>query len=74
MELLRFLRRQQLHLQSEGMGRCRLALDLGHALLVAGEAQAAVALPAGRQPRLLLQRVVELDGILQELRDVGGRA
>ena len=49
----------------------RLPLHLGPALGVAGEPQAAVPLPAGRESGLGLQPVVERDRIAEELRDVG---
>ena len=44
-EVLRLLRRQQLHFKAEGARRRRLPLHLGPPLGVAGQAQAAVALP-----------------------------
>ena len=54
--------------------RGRLPLHLGPALRIAGEAQPAVPLPAGREAGLLLEPVVELDGIAEKLGDVGTRA
>ena len=65
------LGRQQLHLEAEALGRRRLALDLGPALGVAGEPQAAIALPAGGEPGLGLEPVVERDRIAEQLGDVG---
>jgi hypothetical protein len=73
-QVLCFLRRDQVHLQPEGMGHGRLAPDLGHALGVAGEPQAPVLLEAGRQPGLGFEALVELDRILEKLRDVGAGA
>ena len=73
-EVLRLFRGQELHFQPEGTGRGGLALDLGHALVVAGQAQAAVALPAGCLPGLGFQPVVKLDRVFQKLGDVGAAA
>ena len=70
-EVLRLLRRQELHFESEGTRRRRLALHLGPPLRVAGQAQAAVALPAGRLAGLGLEPVVQGDGIAEQLGDVG---
>jgi hypothetical protein len=52
----------------------RLPQQLGHALLVAGEAQAAAPLPAGRLARLRLQPLIDLDAVRQQLGDIGGGA
>ncbi len=73
-ERLRFRRRQQLHVEAEGLGGGGLPLDLGPAFLVAGEPQAAIHLPAGGEPRLRLEPLVEIDGIAEQLGDVGVRA
>jgi hypothetical protein len=70
-EIARLLRGQQVHLQAEGMGRRRLALDLGPALLVVGQSQAPVLLPTGGQTGFALERLIELHRVLQELRDRG---
>ena len=70
-ELLRLLRREQLHLEAEGARGRRLPLHLGPALGVAGQTQAAVPLPAGREARLRLEPVVERDRVAEELGDVG---
>ena len=63
-----------MHLEPEGRGGGRLPLHLRPALGIAGEPQAAVALPAGGKSRLLLEPVIELDGVTEELGDVGARA
>ncbi len=73
-ERLRLGRRQQMHFQSEAMGGRRLTLDLDQPLRIAGEAQAAVALPAGRQAGFLFQLVVQLDAVLEKLCHVRRRA
>ena len=70
-ELLRLLRREQVHLEPEAARGRRLPLHLGPALGVAGEPQAAVPLPAGGEAGLGLEPVVERDRIAEELRDVG---
>src|SRR4029079_14870631 len=63
-----------MHFQPEAVRGGRLALDLDEALRVTGEAQTSIALPAGRLPGFRLELVVELDRVLQELRDIGGSA
>ena len=73
-QILRLLRRQQMHLEPERGGGGRLALHLGPALGIAGEPQAAVPLPAGREAGLLLERVIERDRVAEQLGDVGARA
>ena len=73
-EVLRFRGCQQMHLEAEGMRRRRLPADLGPAVLVAGKAQTAIHLPAGREPGFLLQPVVEIDRIAEQLGDVGAGA
>ena len=63
-----------MHLEPEGRGGGRLPLHLGPALGIAGEPQAAVRLPAGGEAGLLLEPVIELDGVAEQLGDVGARA
>ena len=73
-QLLRLLRSQEMHLEPEGRGGGRLSPYLGPALRVAGKPQAPVALPTGGEARLLLEPVIEFDGIAEQLGDVGARA
>ena len=73
-QLLGLARREQVHLQAERGRRRRLALHLVPPLLVAGEAQAAVHLPARRQPGLGLELLVQGDGVAEQLGDVRARA
>src|SRR3546814_20181704 len=56
------------------MRRGRLALHFCPTLFIAGQTQTAVHLPAGGEPRLRLQGVVERDRVAEELRDVGAGA
>ncbi len=63
-----------MHLQAEAVRGGRLAPDLGHARLIAGEAQAAIHLPAGRLAGLGLEAAVELDRVFEELGHVGRAA
>ena len=67
-------RGQKMHLQTERMGRGGLPLHLGPALGIAGEAKAAVHLPAGLKAGFLGELFVKLDRIAQQLRDVGRSA
>ena len=53
------------------MCRGRLAPDLGPALLVTGEAQPAIHLPAGGKSGFLLKRLIEFDRVPQQLGDIG---
>src|SRR5262249_10806079 len=68
-DVTRLLGREQVHLQPEAGGGRRLALDLGHALSIAGQAKPATALPARGLACLRLEPVIELDAVLQELGD-----
>jgi hypothetical protein len=63
-----------MHFEPEGRGGGRLPLHLGPALGIAGEPQASIALPPGGQAGVLLEPVIEFDGVAKELRDVGTRA
>ena len=58
-------RAEQVHLEPEAVRGGRLAPDLDQAIGVAGKAQAAVPLPAGRLPGLGLEGVVQLDRMLR---------
>ena len=58
-EGLGLLRGEELHLEAEGAGGGGLALHLGPAVGGAGEAEAAVHLPAGGEAGLGFQAVVE---------------
>ncbi len=71
---LRLLGRKELHLEPERRRRRRLPLDLDPALGIAGEPEPAIPLPAGREPGLRFEAIVEGDGIAEELRDVGAGA
>ena len=71
---LRFLWRQQMHLQAEALRRRGLALHFSPALLVARQAQPAVHLPAGGLAGLGLERLVQLHRVAEQLGDVGAGA
>src|SRR3546814_16273387 len=58
-------------LQPEGLRGRGLTFDLDPALGVAGEPQAAVALPSGREAGFRLKAVIERDGVAKHLRNVG---
>ncbi len=73
-EIESLLGRQQMHLQAKGLRRRRLPLHLRPALLVAGETQAAIHLPAGGKPSLGLELLVEIDGVAKHLSDIGAGA
>ena len=64
-KLLGFAWRKQMHLKSETVRGGRLPLDLGQALVVAGQAQPTVGFPAGGLPRLRLELAVKLDAVLE---------
>ena len=70
-EILRLLRAQQMHFETEGMCGCRLPLDLGPAFGVAGKPQAPVHLPARAEAGFLFECVVECDRVTEQLRNVG---
>ena len=70
-KFLRFAWREQMHFQPKAVRRCRLPLDLGQALVVAGQAQTAVGFPAGRLAGFLLEFAVKIDAVFQQLRDAG---
>ena len=70
-EVLRLLRGKQMHVQTEGMGRGGLAFDFLPPLIVAGEAQAPIHLPACSLPGFGFQAFVEIDGMAQQLGDIG---
>ena len=69
--VLRLVGRKEMHLQAEAARRRRLPLDLRHAFGVAGEAQAAVHLPARRLSGLRLEPAIDLDRAREKPRDVG---
>ncbi len=73
-ERLRLGGGEELHLEAERAGGGGLAAHLGPALRGAGEAQAAVHLPAGGEAGLRLQPVVEGDRIAEQPRHVGAGA
>ncbi len=73
-EFLGLLGCEEMHLEPEGRGRGRLPFDLGPALRIAGEPQAAVLLPPGGEACVLLEPVIEVDGVTEKLGDVGARA
>jgi hypothetical protein len=67
----RFARVEQMHLEAEATCGRRLALELDHPVVAAGEPEPAVHLPAGRLAGLRLQAVVEFDAVREEPSDVG---
>ena len=72
-EVRSLLGAEQMHFQPEAVRRRGLALDLGPAFLVVGEAKAPVLLPAGGETGLGLEGTIELDAVLQQLGDAGAR-
>ena len=60
----------QAHLDAEGVGHAGLALQLMEARLGLGHGDGADLAEAGRQPRLLLESRIELDGIGREPRQI----
>ncbi len=73
-QILGLARGQQVHLQAKGMRGGGLALHFGPAFLITGQPQAAVHLPSGAKPCFGLDAVVKIDGIPQQLGDIGIRA
>ena len=70
-QILGLARGQQMHVEAKGMRRCGLTPDLGPAVGVAGQSQAAVHLPPRRNAGFRLQPVIEIDRIAQQLGDIG---
>ena len=71
---LRLGRRQEVHVEAEAPRRRRLALELGPAVLVAGEPEAPGLAPAGGEAGLGLEPLVEVDRVAEHLGDRGRRA
>ncbi len=72
--LLHFRRGDEVHVHAEASGGRGEALELGPAVIVGGEPQAARHLPAGFEARLVFEALVEIDRILEHARDRGRRA
>jgi hypothetical protein len=71
---LRLGRGEEVHLHAEALRRGGEALELDPAVLVAGEPQATGHLPAGGEPRLGIEPLVEIDRVFEHLGDRGRRA
>ena len=67
-------RRDELELDAEALRAGHLALHRHEALGRSGDIQAAALLPAGREPRLFLERRVEVDAVAAHPRRVARRA
>ena len=73
-EILRLLRGQKLHIEAEAVRGGGLTAHLGPALFIASQPQTAVHFPSRGEAGLLFERIVERNGVTEELSDIGGTA